>query len=139
MNEEYIIINGMKLYPDEMLYVEDHNKNLKIVLLDGQKKELVFCKAKELWDKLGSCKIGDAPIKGQFARLNQYIFNLAQVTYIDVKKLRLTLAYARLDLEHVELCFQSDRGFRAIARTIEKNKEIINHQVDENYHCLTKL
>lgn len=139
MNEEYIAIEGLELYPEEMLYAEEFGKNLKIVLLDGQVKELELCKAKYLWDMLGTSKIGDAPIKGQFARLNQYIFNLAQVTYIDVKKLRMTLAFARLDLEHVMLCFQNDRGFRAIAKAIKENKEIINHQVDKNYRCMTKL
>lgn len=139
MNEEFITIEGLKLFPDEILYAEEYGKNLKIVLLDGQEKELVLCKAKDLWDLLGTSKIGDAPIKGQFARLNQYIFNLAQVTYIDVKNLTMTLAYARLDLEHAELYFQNDRGFRAIARTIKENKEIIDHQVDEDYRCRTEM
>lgn len=139
MNEEYITIENLKLYRDEMLYAEEYGKNLKIVLLDGQEREFVLCKAKDLWDMLGTSKIGDAPIKGQFARLNQYIFNLAQVTYIDVKKLRMTLAYTRFDLEHAELYFQNDRGFRAIAKAIKENKEIINHQVDEDHRCRSEL
>lgn len=139
MKNEYITIEGLELYLEEMLYAEESGKNLKIVLLDGQVKELEPCKAKSLWDMLGTGKIGDAPIKGQFARLNQYLFNLAQVTYIDVKKLRMTLAFARLDCKHVELCFQNDSGFRAIAKAIKENKEIIDHQVYENYRCQTEL
>lgn len=139
MNEEFITIEGLKLFPDEMLYAEEYGKNLKIVLLDGQEKKLVRCKAKNLWDLLGTSKIEDAPIKGQFARLNQYIFNLAQVTYVDVKNLTMTLAYTRLDLEHAELYFQNDRGFRAIAKAIKENKEFINHQVDEDYRCRTEM
>lgn len=144
MDKEYITIEGLELYPEEMLYAEDlEGKALKIVLLDGQGQDdynkVVYCKAKELWDKLPGIKIDDTPIKGQFARLEKYIINLAQVASIDVKKHKMTLVFARLDLEHVELCFQNDSGFRAIARAIKENKEIINHQVDENYHCLTEL
>lgn len=144
MNKEYIAIEGRELYPEEMLYAKElDGKALNIVLLDGQgqdeQNKVVYCKAKDLWDKLPGNKIDDAPVKGQFARLEEYIINLAQVASIDVKKHEMTLAFARFDLEHVKLSFANDRGFRAIAKAIKENKEIINHQVDENYRCQTEL
>lgn len=139
MKEDFITIDGQKLYQKEMLYAKEiERKALNIVLLDGQEK-LVFCKAKDLWNLLGTRKTSDTPVKGQYARLEEYIINLAQVAYIDVKRHKMSLTFARLGLEHVELSFVNDRGFRAIAKAVKDNKEIIDHHVNEDYRCLTKL